>query len=310
MRHGKVYLVGAGPGDPGLITVRGLELFRRAEVVIYDRLVHPQLVREAPQEALRVYVGKESGLHCLPQMEINRLLILHARQGRQVVRLKGGDPFVFGRGGEEAEALAAVNLPFEIVPGVSSAVAVPAYAGIPLTHRKLASSFAVITGHEEGGKDSSGMNWEGLATAVDTLVVLMGVKGLSQTVSRLLMHGRSPDTPVALIRWGTTAGQRTVTGKLVDIVPIAEAAGLEPPVVTVIGEVVRLRKNLQWFAASVFNHETVEEMRIRAESSHSLERSTGTAASLYSRTGQTGEDSQEVPRASALGPQESWYLAE
>jgi uroporphyrinogen III methyltransferase/synthase len=257
-----------------------------------------------------VYVGKESGLHCLPQTEINRLLILHARQGRQVVRLKGGDPFVFGRGGEEAEALAAVNLPFEIVPGVSSAVAVPAYAGIPLTHRKVASSFAVITGHEEGGKDSSGVNWAGLATAIDTLVVLMGVKGLAQIVSHLLAHGRSPDTPVALIRWGTTADQRTITGKLVDIVPIAEAAGLEPPVVTVIGEVVRLRKNLQWFAASVLTHETVKEMRIRAESSHSLERSTGPAASLYSRAGQTGEDSQEVPRASALGPQESWYLAE
>jgi len=310
MKPGKVYLIGAGPGDPGLITVRGLELLRQAEVVVYDRLVHPQLVREAPEAALRVYVGKESGLHCLPQTEINRLLISQARRGRQVVRLKGGDPFVFGRGGEEAEALAATNLPFEIVPGISSAVAVPAYAGIPLTHRQLASSFAVISGHEEGRRDSASADWRGLATAVDTLVVLMGVKGLARTVSHLLAHGRSPDTPVALIRWGTTADQRTITGKLANIIPTAAAAGLEPPVVTVIGEVVKLRKNLQWFAESIITHETVKEMRIRAESTHSVVRSASPAAHPYSRAGRTREDSQEVSRASAFGSQESGHPAE
>lgn len=294
MTQGKVYLVGAGPGDPGLITVRGLDILRQAGVVIYDRLVHPQLVQEAPPEALRVYVGKESGLHYLPQAEINYLLVLHARCGQQVVRLKGGDPFVFGRGGEEAEALAAANIPFEIVPGVSSAVAVPAYAGIPLTHRKLASSFAVITGHEEGEKNTAAVEWAGLATAVDTLVVLMGVKSLPWIVAQLLAHGRSPETPVALIRRGTTGDQQTITGSLADIVATAEAAGLEPPVVTVIGEVVKLRTGLRWFAESLVTYEAVKEMRIRAESPHATERSTGTAAYVYSGVGQTREDSQEV----------------
>ena len=248
MTPGKVYLVGAGPGDPGLITVRGLELLRQAHIVFFDRLVHPQLLDEAPPAAARVYVGKEVGTHCVPQQQINGLLIAHARCGQLVIRLKGGDPFVFGRGGEEAEALAAAGIPFEIVPGVSSAVAVPAYAGIPLTHRQLASSFAVVTGHEGGGKDFSAVNWAGLATAVDTLVVLMGVESLSRIVTQLLGHGRSPDTPVALIRWGTTADQQTLTGRLADIVATAAAVRLQPPVVMVIGEVVKLRECLRWFA--------------------------------------------------------------
>lgn len=252
MSHrGKVYLVGAGPGDPELITVRGLTLLRQAEVVMYDRLVHPDLVAEAPVDAVRIYVGKESGRHCMPQERINRLLVTSAQQGAVVVRLKGGDPFVFGRGGEEAQTLVEAGIPFEIVPGVSSVVAVPAYAGIPLTHRKVASSFAVITGHEEEDKEDSSLPWGVLATAVDTLVVLMGVKSLPRIVQQLTMAGRSPETPVALIRQGTTADQYTIIGTLADIVAKAEAVKLAPPVVTVIGEVVRLRDQLQWFSENV-----------------------------------------------------------
>lgn len=247
MQIGKIYLVGAGPGDPGLLTVHGLELLRQAEVIIYDRLVNPVLLEEAPPEAVRIFAGKTDGLHNLPQEQINDLLIAYARSGRRVVRLKGGDPFVFGRGGEEAEALAEAGIPFEVVPGVSSAVAVPAYAGIPLTYRKLSSSFAVITGHEACKAEPS-VDWASLAIAVDTLVVLMGVKNLPKIVAKLLAHGRSPETPVALIRWGTTARQVTETGTLADIV--AKSAGLEPPVVAVIGDVVALRDRLHWFETS------------------------------------------------------------
>ena len=174
----------------------------------------------------------------------------YATQGERVVRLKGGDPFVFGRGGEEAEALAAARLPFEIIPGVSSAVAVPAYAGIPLTHRKVASSFAVVTGHEEGGKEHTAIDWWRLATAVDTLVILMGTKGLVRITSQLIQHGRAPETPVALIRWGTTSEQVTVVGTLANIADTAAAVALEPPIVTVVGDVVRLAERLQWFLPS------------------------------------------------------------
>jgi len=244
MKKGKVYLVGAGPGDPGLMTVRGLELLRRAEAVVYDRLVNPVLLEEAPSEALRLFVGKGSGFHTLPQERINDILIAQARRGSLVVRLKGGDPFIFGRGGEEAEALLAAGVSFEVVPGVSSAVAVPAYAGIPLTHRKLSSSFAVITGHEACKAEPS-VDWERLSTAVDTLVVLMGLKNLPLIVGKLLAHGRAPETPVALIKWGTTEEQQTVIGTLADI--IGKAAVLQPPVVVVIGEVVALRDRLRWF---------------------------------------------------------------
>jgi len=250
MTPSPVYLVGAGPGDPELITVRGLNAVHQATVIIYDRLVHPSLVAEAPPQAQRIYVGKESGIHYVPQGQINQLLVNYATQGERVVRLKGGDPFVFGRGGEEAEALAAARLPFEIIPGVSSAVAVPAYAGIPLTHRKVASSFAVVTGHEEGGKEHTAIDWRRLATAVDTLVILMGTKGLVRIAAQLIQHGRAPETPVALIRWGTTSEQVTVVGTLANIADTAAAVALEPPIVTVIGDVVRLAERLQWFLPS------------------------------------------------------------
>ena len=252
-----VALVGAGPGDPGLITVRGLALLRRADVVVYDRLVDPRLLDEARPEAIRVFVGKTSGRHTLPQAQINALLVRHAERGRRVVRLKGGDPFVFGRGGEEAEALAAAGIPFEIVPGVTSAVAVPAYAGIPVTHRGTASSFAVVTGHEDDTKDESAVDWTRLATAVDTLVILMGTRSLPRIAAALLAAGRAPDTPVALVRWGTTEAQETVIGRLDTIAALAEAVRLAPPVVIVVGDVVNLRERLAWFgvAASAANAE-------------------------------------------------------
>jgi uroporphyrinogen III methyltransferase / synthase len=252
--RGTVYLVGAGPGDPGLLTVRGHELLRRADVVVYDRLVNPALLELARPEALRISAAKRPGHHERSQAEIEALLVAHARRGHVVVRLKGGDPFVFGRGGEEAEALAAAGIPFEVVPGVSSAVAAPAYAGIPLTHRRIASSFAVVTGHEDPDKAVASVDWGPLATAVDTLVVLMGVRALPTIVAALLAHGRSADTPVALVRWGTTPAQAVVTGTLADIVERARTEELTPPVVIVIGDVVALRDRLAWFGAEAVAH--------------------------------------------------------
>ncbi|HTN73036.1 MAG TPA: uroporphyrinogen-III C-methyltransferase [Methylomirabilota bacterium] len=244
MRVGKVYLVGAGPGDPGLMTVRGMELLRTAQVLVYDQLVSPALLEQVCSTAIRIYVGKKAGCHCIAQEEINEVLIGRARLGHEVVRLKGGDPFVFGRGGEEAEALADAGIPFEIVPGVSSAMAAPAYAGIPLTHRKFASSFAVVTGHE-ARKAQSSVDWSKLANAVDTLVILMGLRNLPAIVAKLIAYGRSPETPVALIRWGTTDEQETVTGTLTDIAE--KSRSLKAPVLIVVGEVVHLRHRLDWF---------------------------------------------------------------
>ncbi len=248
MLTGKVYLVGAGPGDPGLMTVRGLELLRRADVLVYDQLVNPALLEEARSTAVRIYVGKKAGCHCIAQEEINEVLIRYGRQGYEVVRLKGGDPFVFGRGGEEAEALADADIPFVVVPGVSSAIAAPAYAGIPLTHRKFASSFAVVTGHE-ARKTQSSVDWKKLATAVDTLVILMGLHNLPAIVAKLTAYGRSPETPVALVRWGTTPEQQTVIGTLADIVE--KSALLKAPVLIVVGDVVNLRDKLDWFANAI-----------------------------------------------------------
>jgi len=243
---GTVHLVGAGPGDPGLITVVGLKRLKEADVVVYDRLVNEALLKEARPDAELMFVGKIAG-ESHDQEAINRLLIKKAREGERVVRLKGGDPFVFGRGGEEAEALRTAGLPFEVVPGVTSAVAVPAYAGIPVTHRGLASTFAVITGHEDPEKPESSIDWAKLATAVDTLVFLMGTKTLPEIVEKLVANGRPPETPVAVIRWGTTPQQRTAIGTLRDIAARVEEAGITPPAITVVGEVVRLRERLSWF---------------------------------------------------------------
>ena len=244
MNIGKVYLVGAGPGDPGLMTVRGLQLLREAQVVVYDQLVNPLLLQEVSPQAQQIFVGKQAGRHSIAQNEINEVLVNYALQGNCVVRLKGGDPFVFGRGGEEAESLVDAGIPFEIVPGVSSAVAVPAYAGIPLTHRKLASSFAVVTGHE-AIKSQSSVDWAKVATAVDTLVILMGLHNLRTIVDKLIANGRAPETPVAVIRQGTTAQQETVAGTLADIVE--RSASLTAPALIIVGDVVKLHNKLDWF---------------------------------------------------------------
>jgi uroporphyrinogen III methyltransferase / synthase len=257
MNPGTVYLIGAGPGDPGLITVRGRDLLASADVIVFDRLAHPALLRHARPDAEQVYVGKSSAHHAMKQPDINALLIDRASRGKSVARLKGGDPFVFGRGGEEAEECRAAGVPFEIVPGVTSAIAAPAYAGIPVTHRDAASSFAVVTGHErddagEAGTRAAGAaegrrNWATIAHAADTLIFLMGVEALPEIAARLQEHGRSPDTPVALVQWGTWTRQRVVTGTLATIVEERERAGLTPPAVCIVGEVVRLRDTLRWF---------------------------------------------------------------
>ncbi len=247
MKTGKVYLIGAGPGDPGLITVKGLEYLRKADVIIYDRLLDDGLLDSTAAAAERIYMGKAAGVHNRSQTEINRLLIAKAREGKTVVRLKGGDPFVLGRGGEEARVLAKHGIPFEVVPGITSAIAVPAYAGIPVTQRGIASSFAVVTGHEYPGKEESSINWKGLATGVDTIIFLMGIKNLPEIVSRLIEFGRPYDMPVAVIKDGTRSEQKTVVGTLKDIAAGVKDARLTPPVVIVVGEVVRLRDKLRWF---------------------------------------------------------------
>ena len=244
---GRVSLVGAGPGDPGLITVAGRERLRRADVVVYDRLAHPALVAEAPADAERIYVGKASADHAVPQEEIGRLLVDRARAGKRVVRLKGGDPFVFGRGGEEADDLVAAGVEFDVVPGITSAIAVPAYAGIPITHRDAASSFAVVTGHEAPGKPASRIDWAALATGVDTLVFLMGRRALAEIAAQLIAEGRDPATPAAAIEWGTTPRQRTVAAPLAELADAAEVAALSPPTVIVVGDVVALRERLRWY---------------------------------------------------------------
>jgi uroporphyrinogen III methyltransferase/synthase len=247
MKRDKVYLVGAGPGDPGLITVKGLECLRKAEVVIYDRLVDDSLLEETSPGADKIYVGKGRGCHAMEQKEINLLLIGKAREGKIVVRLKGGDPFVLGRGGEEAEVLAANNIPFEVVPGVSSAYAVPAYAGIPITHRHLASSFTVITGHEDPEKDESSIEWDRISTGSDTLVFLMGMGNLTHIVDKLKQNGRQPSTPVAVISQGTSPQQRTLVSTLENIGSRAQKEGFEPPAVIIVGDVVKLREQIRWF---------------------------------------------------------------
>jgi uroporphyrinogen III methyltransferase/synthase len=244
---GKVYLVGAGPGDSKLLTLRGKECLEQAHVVLYDYLANPALLSHAPERAERVYVGRRGKGKYPPQTEINRLLIERAREGKVVVRLKGGDPFVFGRGGEEAEVLASAGIEFEVVPGVTAALAAPAYAGIPVTHRTLASTVTIVTGHEDPEKPSTELEWPNLAGSHGTLVFLMGVKNLAVIVANLMAGGRPASTPAAVIRWGTRASQQTIAGTLADIVEKTRAAKIEPPAVIVVGEVVRLRQQLNWF---------------------------------------------------------------
>jgi len=243
---GIVYIVGGGPGDPDLITVKGLDCLRRADVVLYDRLVAPQLLNEVPLHAELIDVGKEPKRHRRSQAEINAFLIEKAREGKIVVRLKGGDPFVFGRGGEECLALANAGIRYEVVPGVSSAIAVPAYAGIPVTQRGVTTAFTVVAGHT-GGSDSD-VDWDGISR-IGTIVFLMGVEHLPELVAQLVAHGRALDTPAALIQEGSTQNQVVVTGTLENIVE--QAQGIRPPAVFVVGEVVRLREQINWFVPEV-----------------------------------------------------------
>lgn len=267
MKTGKVYLVGAGPGDPGLITRKGLDCLAIADVVVYDHLLDEALLGNAPAGVEKIYVGKSASIHAMEQIDINRLLVRKAREGKTVVRLKGGDPFVLGRGGEEAEELVKAGIPFEVIPGVTSAIAVPAYAGIPVTHRALSSSFAVITGHEDPTKAVNSINWKKIATGVDTLVFLMGMKNLPDIVAKLIEYGRPPGTPVAVIRNGTRPEQTTVSGRLSDIVKKVKQHKLGPPSVIVVGKVAGLRTKLRWFDNRPLSGKRVLVTRARSQAS-------------------------------------------
>ncbi len=249
VRQGKVYLVGAGPGDPELLTLKAVRCLGKADVVVYDRLINTAILEEVPPDAELIFAGKGPGCHTMKQEEINALLITHAQMARTVVRLKGGDPFVFGRGGEEALALQAAGIPFEIVPGISSAIAVPAYAGIPVTHREVSSSFTVVTGHEDP-RHASSVNWQALANIGGTLVFLMGVTKLSSITQQLVDNGLLPDTPAAIIQQGTVAQQKIATGSLATIAKLAEREHIQSPAIVVIGAVVNLQANLAWFEAT------------------------------------------------------------
>ena len=244
-KTGKVILVGAGPGDPGLLTLKGKAALERADCVVYDFLANPELLTHAPPDAETIYVGKQEGEPSVSQEEINELLLTKAREGRNVVRLKGGDPFIFGRGGEEAEALREAGIEWEVVPGVSSGYAVPAYAGIPLTHRLFGSTVTFIAGHEDPKKPFSSVDWARLAPGTDTLVFFMGARNLPEITSALVANGRERGTPAAVIRWGTRPEQKVVSGTLRDI--SQKAASLGPPAIIVVGEVARLREKLNWF---------------------------------------------------------------
>ncbi|NWH03956.1 uroporphyrinogen-III C-methyltransferase [Desulfobacter latus] len=265
--RGTVYLIGAGPGDPGLITVKAKACIQSADVVVYDYLAPPVLLDYAGKNAEIIYVGKKGGDHTLTQDKINRLLVDKAREGKNVARLKGGDPFVFGRGGEEAQELLSYGISYEVIPGVTSAVAAPAYAGIPVTHRDHTSFVSFITGHERPDKKESRMQWDIFAKSDATLVFLMGVKNLSNIVTKLMEHGKPSDTPVALVRWGTTTRQQTVTGTLATIVDVVEKAGLTSPAIIVVGHVVSLRDELTWFDKKPLFGKKIVITRARAQAS-------------------------------------------
>ncbi|MBI5183952.1 MAG: uroporphyrinogen-III C-methyltransferase [Nitrospinae bacterium] len=246
-KRGKVILIGGGPGDPDLLTIKGKRCIKKADVIVYDYLVNERLLNYAREDAEVIYVGKKGGEHTLPQEKINDLIVDKAKEGKIVARLKGGDPFVFGRGGEEAEILADHGVDFEIVPGVTAAIAVPAYAGIPLTHRDFTSTVTFITGHEDPSKERSSIAWDKISTGAGSLIFLMGVKNLHNIVENLINNGRGPETPVAIVRWGTTKYQETVVGRLNNIIDLAKEKKILPPAIIIIGDVVRLREKLNWF---------------------------------------------------------------
>lgn len=263
--HVRVFLVGAGPGDPGLITRRGLDLVRSCDVLVYDRLVSRDLVDEAPSTAEALFVGKTPGESSMPQASIDALVVSKAREGKRVVRLKGGDPFVFGRGADEGQALAAAGIAFEVVPGISAAVAVPAYAGIPVTHGGLSSSFAVMTGHEASPRPGSEERFAALAGGAETLILLMGVSSLGETATKLVEAGRSADEPVALIERGTTPAQRTIVATLGTVADVARRENVKAPVTTVVGAVVSLRPALDWFERRPLFGKRIVVTRSRAQ---------------------------------------------
>ena len=289
---GKVYLVGAGPGDAGLLTLKGRAALESADTIVYDFLANDDLLRYARPECEKICVGKRPGEKTASQEAIQELLILKAAQGKTVVRLKGGDPFIFGRGGEEALALAKAGIPFEVVPGVSSGYAAPAYAGIPLTHRDFSSGVTFLTGHEEPSKSPPGIDWRKLAAGTDTLVLFMGVRNLPEISAVLIKEGRAANTPVAVIRWGTRAEQQTVTGILADIAE--RAAGIEAPAIIVVGEVVRLRDELNWFERLPLFGKRIVTTRTRGQS-----------GVLSQALRELGAEAIEVPAIEIRDPQ-SW----
>ncbi len=287
---GCVYLVGAGPGDSGLLTLRGSELLGRADVVVYDALVNPDLLRLAPREAEFIYGGKRAKDHAIPQGKLNDLLIEKAREGKTVVRLKGGDPYVFGRGGEEAEELREAGVTFEVIPGVTSIIAATNYAGIPITHRDICSGFTVVTGHEDPTKETSRIDWEALARIPGTKVILMGVERIGRIMENLQRHGLSADTPVGMVRWGTTGRQETLVGTVGDIADRVRAQSFKAPAVTVVGDVVDLRDRLNWFETRPLFGRRVVVTRTRTQ-----------ASQLSRRLLELGADVMEIPTIK-IGP--------
>lgn len=292
MNKGKVFLVGAGPGDPKLITVRGLETIQMADCIVYDRLASSRLLAHAKPDVELIYCGKLPDRHTLTQEEINQVLVDKALEGKVVTRLKGGDPCIFGRVGEEAEELAKHDILFEIVPGITSGIAAPAYAGIPVTHRDFNSSLAIVTGHERPEKTESSINWDKLATAVGTIIFYMGVGNLPYITEQLMKNGRSPQTPVALVRWGTLVDQETLVGTLEDIVEKREQAGLTNPSIIVVGEVVQLREKLQWFEKKPLFGKRVLVTRARSQ-----------ASELSEQINELGGEAYEFPLIKMVEPQ-------
>ncbi len=294
---GKVFLIGAGPGDPGLLTIKAKECIETADVVVYDYLASPLLLKYAKKEAEVIYVGKKGGDHTLSQDKINLLLVEKAKQGSDVARLKGGDPFVFGRGGEEAQMLLSHGIPYEVIPGVTSAIAAPAYAGIPVTHRDHTSFVSFITGHEDPTKEDTSMQWDVYAKSDATLVFLMGVKNLENIVKNLIENGKPSDTPVALVRWGTTPKQQTVTGTLETIVDRVKEAKLKSPSIIIIGHVVSLRNELAWFDNRPLFGKRIVITRARTQ-----------ASDLVARLSKLGAFCIELPTIEIAPPQDNLPL--
>ncbi len=295
---GKVYLIGAGPGDPGLITEKGKKVIERADVIVYDYLANPRLLSYAKPGAEKIYVGKKGGCHTLSQEGINQLLVEKAKEGKIVARLKGGDPFLFGRGGEEAEVLVEAGIEFEIVPGVTSAIAAPAYAGIPVTHREHTSTFSMVTGHEDPTKETSAISWDALAK-IGTIAFLMGMKNLPRICENLKKAGKAPETPVAVIQWGSTPRQRVVTGTLDDIVERVQRAGLGPPSIILVGEVVKLREKLSWFEKKPLFGKRILVTRTREQ-----------ASQLVETLEQMGAECLEIPTIKIVPPESFEVLDE